>query len=356
MNLEGAVVDAGPKTDVETGRWRRRTTLALVAVGLCIAFAGCGRSVAEDGATSRAESTEAPTPGPMAERFFSPSSFWNTPLSNSQPLDPASDRLVARLGEEVAQHGAWMNVDAYSTPLYVVPRDQPRIRVTIDHEYPPMQEQANAVPIPDDARPAPGTDAHLTIWQPSTDTLWELWASSVDDDGWRARSAGMMRNVSTSEGIFPSPFGATATGLPVIGGTVTLGDLAAGRIDHVLAMSNVEPRAGWWSLPAQRTDGWVDREDAVPEGIRLRLDPNLDLASLDLPAPTRMLADAAQRYGIVIRDQAETVTFYGEQPTTQEGGEAWERWFAGHEPEEVAAAFPWEHLQALPLRLRTWNP
>ena len=38
-------------------------------------------------------------------------------------------------------------------------------------------------------------------------------------------------------------------------------------------------RAGVFSWPAQRTDGLLDSPDAIPEGARFRLDPNLDIAS-----------------------------------------------------------------------------
>ncbi len=42
--------------------------------------------------------------------------------------------------------------------------------------------------------------------------------------------------------------------------------------------------------------------------------PNIDIASLNLPPIDRMLAQAAQTYGIVVRDQGGAVTFYGQDP------------------------------------------
>jgi hypothetical protein len=47
---------------------------------------------------------------------------------------------------------------------------------------------------------------------------------------------------------------------------------------------------------------------SLPEGARLRLGPNLDLAALHLPRLTLMIAEAAQHYGIVLRDTAGDVT------------------------------------------------
>ena len=43
-----------------------------------------------------------------------------------------------------------------------------------------------AVPIPSDASPAAGPDAHMTVWQPSTDHLWEFFQARKLADGWHA--------------------------------------------------------------------------------------------------------------------------------------------------------------------------
>ena len=50
-----------------------------------------------------------------------------------------------------------------------------------------LLEQIDAVPIPANAQPANGTDHSLVIWQPSTDTEWELWmAQRAGDGSWSA--------------------------------------------------------------------------------------------------------------------------------------------------------------------------
>ncbi len=63
-----------------------------------------------------------------------------------------------------------------------------------------------------------------------------------------------------------------------------------------------------------------------------------------------MLAEAAQRYGIFVRDGAPAVTsFYAQDPTALgsnpyagPGG-----YFQGQSPSQLAAAFPWNHLELL---------
>ena len=88
-----------------------------------------------------------------------------------------------------------------------------------------------------------------------------------------------------------------------------------GQINHALAIAIPNPRAGVYASPAQRTDGWSTEPLSLPEGAHLRLDPNLDLAALHLPRLTLMMAEAAQRYGIVVRDRAANVAFYAQDPT-----------------------------------------
>jgi hypothetical protein len=137
--------------------------------------------------------------------------------------------------------------------------------------------------------------------------------------------------------------------MPLLGGLVRVSELQAGHIDHALAIALPETRRGWYSWPAQSTDGVIDRPDAIPEGARFRLDPRLNIAALNLPPMTRMLAAAAQRFGLVVNDKAGCVAFYGEDPNPlgwnpyrAPGG-----FFGGQMPSAVLAGFPWSSLQAL---------
>lgn len=296
--------------------------------------------------------------------LFAPHSFWNEPLADDAQLDPASEQMVGDLVAEVAREqeltiGPWIATNA-STPLYTVPRDQELVHVTLDNSSPELQAAFERVPIPADAVPADGSDAHMTIWQPSTDRLWEFWQAREEPDGWYARWGGAMRNVSESPGYFTADswpgathrWGATATSLPVIGGVMLIEELQSAEIDHALAVNLPFPRAGEYSWPAQRTDG-TGPPDAIPEGARLRLDPDLDLDSLNLHPVIRTMAEAAQRYGMVVRDRTGSViAFAAEDPTganpyrNASGG-----LFRDQFPTDFTDEFPWEHLQVLELSL-----
>jgi hypothetical protein len=55
----------------------------------------------------------------------------------------------------------------------------------------------------------------------------------------------------------------------------------------------------------------------MPEGARLRLDPALNVDALPLSPIAKVIARAAQQYGIIVRDVTHsTLTFYAEDPKT----------------------------------------
>jgi hypothetical protein len=290
-------------------------------------------------------------PSAFPDRPFAATSFWNAPLAGTAPLAPTSSSLVAELRRQVdrdlaLRRGPWINTTFYSSPIYRVPTGQPAVRVKLDQWNPAMQAAFDAVPIPPDARAAAGTDANMVVWQPSTDTMWEFWLMRRATDGWHAKWGGRMTGVSTNPGRYDNNWGAPATSLPQIGGTITIAELRAGRIDHALAMAVPEPRRGVFVWPARRTDGISDSPLAIPEGTRFRLDPALDVEKLALPPATRILARAAQRYGMVVRDKSANVTLYAEDPTPT-GRDPYPALLGGLPPNKVLAAFPWDRLVAL---------
>jgi hypothetical protein len=286
-------------------------------------------------------------PAAAASLPFAPSSAWNAPLAADAPLAANSPALVAELQRQVTTYGTWINTRQYSTPVYTVPADQPRVPVTLDTYMPTLQQSFLSVPIPDNAAPAKGSDAHLTVWQPSTDSLWEFWLMRRATDGWHARWGGAMSGVSSNPGFFPAPFGATGSSLPLLGGLMRISELQAGRIDHALALAIPQAKKTEFVAPAQRTDGKLDSPDAIPEGTRLRIDPQLDLATLHLPAMALTMATAVQRYGMIVRDQSGSVTFYGEDSTPLAGTNPYTALYGGKYPDQLLAKFPWSHLQVV---------
>ena len=72
------------------------------------------------------------------------------------------------------------------------------------------------------------------------------------------------------------------------------------------------------------------------------------------------MAEAAQRYGLIVRDQTgrgNGISFFGEapkgssRPYGEEGG-----FYGGMTPEELLARFPWDRLQLLKMKLCRSGP
>ncbi len=305
-------------------------------------------------------------------RFFSSSSFWNEELPTNAPLDPTSAAVVGAFDEDIANEedgkGPFINTTSWSVPVYTVPADQPMVKVTLwDPSRAPggnaLQTAWDAVPLPPNAKPSVGSDANLVVWQPSTDRLWEFWRLEQTAEGWQATWGGAVQNVSSDSGAYgpeawpgaEQMWGASASSLSIVGGLITLEDLKLGRINHALELAVPNPRAAVYASPALRTDGSSTEPFSLPEGAHLRLDPSLDLGALHLPRFTLMMAEAAQRYGIVVRDTAGDIAFYGQDPTPT-GTNPYigaHGYYEGKTAQQLLATFPWSHLQLLKMELHS---
>jgi hypothetical protein len=284
-------------------------------------------------------------------KVFAPTSVWNAPLPGGAPLSPESSRLSTALSAEVRKEmsentGPWINHDQFSVPVYTVGAQVPTVRVQLDTYSPALQAAFEAVPIPRGAREAAGGDGSLAIYQPATDTLWEFWLAENRLDGWHAGWGGRMTRFSESPGYFSDSYGASGTGLSLLGGLMTIKEMQAGTIDHALALAIPNTAADEIVWPAQRGDGHTTGPTAIPEGTHFRIDPSLDLARLNLPPLALAMARAAQKYGIIVRDTSACVTFFGEDPHTA-NGDPYGGIFGGQHPNQLLRAFPWDSLQVV---------
>jgi hypothetical protein len=342
------------------GRCRVRLTAPVllgVVVG-CVAT-GCGTDSRSQPAAAATSPAPATVPVAARPRFFAPTSFWNAPLAPGVPAGPDAAALASALRalvqEEVqAKVGPWISTTGFSSPIYTVTSSQHPVRVRLDAKERRLQRAFAAVPLPANAHPASGSDAQLTVWQPSKDRLWEFWRLRREADGWHAAWGGAMTHVSQNQGVFTrtawpgasSRWGATATSLPLVGGLITLEDLRLGHINHALALGLPKIARGVVRSPAQRTDGTAEGPSAIPAGTRFRLDPSLNLQSLALPRLVLMIAEAAQRYGIVVRDTSSVVDFYGEDPTPS-GSNPYRALMDGEYLWQQLSRLPWDHIEAI---------
>lgn len=167
---------------------------------------------------------------------------------------------------------------------------------------------------------------------------------------WSCQAAGYFADASTSVGHFAAPhgnWGATATGLPSVGGAVLVEEALAGVIDHALAMGLPEIYVFSHVYPAQRNDGWFTGGNSIEEGTRFQLDPAFDVTVFAAGSIERMCAVALQKYGGYVRDVTNSVSIYIEDAYAT-GRDEWTETFNGYFDFELfGASFPWSQMRVI---------
>jgi hypothetical protein len=344
-------------------RFHASATRQLAAVACVVAVAtGCNLPALNHLAAKHVPKTAAAT---LAQsKVFAGSSFWYQPVSGNVPLAANSSAVVANAVRQMHQYygsanrtNVIINTTEYAAPVYVAAAGAPTVNVGFNNCQgngyfdSNLKAQWTGVPIPANAQPADGTDQEMVVYSPSQDRLWEFWVTKRNGNSWSACWGGRLDNVSRSSGIFPGNYGTTATGLPILGGQISIADLKSGAINHAIGIAFVETRSNTVSWPAQRSDGWVNNSSAPAEGQRFRLDPTLNIDALNLNPVARMVAKAAQKYGLVVWDKGGAVGLRAENPkslTTQGEADPYPSIFGGVASWNVLDSIPWNRLQALP--------
>ena len=324
---------------------------------------------------------------------FAAGGWRNQPLAATAPIwqaksDVFRDELIDQIEDDIAgtrpyKSGTWVGTREWSTPVYTVPLDQPRIQVRAPAGQAALQEQWSDVPLPPGAQPAQPHDRGdrvLVVWQPSTDTLWEFIGLEYRESPlrmagaagyWTAKWGGRLRNVSASQGNFPGPasgpggFGASATAISLLAGMQRIEEIrralaepGVGSLDHAIDYAVVSPRGrAGWCWPAQRTDNHLTSTlpEAIPAGTRFRLPASFDVdayaAAHGMHPYAEMIAKTIQRYGMVARDSASVTGWYAEDPTPT-GTDPYPAMWSNRPPSAMGpdglfADFPWHQLQVL---------
>jgi hypothetical protein len=181
-----------------------------------------------------------------------------------------------------------------------------------------------------------------------------------------SKSPGYYQDVKDQSGnlVEQSSWGASATGMPLAGGLITREDVEREQIDHALSLGLVNSdtdsilRTGSFAFPAQRADGRSTDPNSIPEGARLRLDPELDIDSLELSPFVHMLAEAAQRYGMIVHEGSQATVIYAEDPApyVAQGEVNFYRPLIGWDSVRAMRKFPWSDLEVVQMHLCTTGP
>jgi len=280
---------------------------------------------------------------------FTPDSPWNTPIGDKAQFEPikgietyhgginydnrwstgfyqatAADRQ-ARL--YIHDYTLWDqlaagkvktmgNSDAVEAALRKVSVDQPRFPAnyySTTRQSPPgpracpanirdiKSDWTNTIYVPATAKPSPDSDAQLAIMQPSGLVL-ECYDAVVCGNGDIVCTMASFSD-PRSDGTGANN-GRCASLLNNYAGLIRQGEVAGGKISHVLSctMSRLllAPRAVW---PAYAFDMNDRYEGAVPMGALLAIPPDVHLDALGLSAKGKIIAQAAQEYGVYVVDR-----------------------------------------------------
>lgn len=285
----------------------------------------------------------------MYRRFFSPDSFWNTPIGPEPKIDLQSGNWINTLFTKEKEPNLWISTNNFTIPVYEVDDTTPRRFVKpfilenwhATERAKELQKTSlhgerfeNPVPIPDYAIPDPDTDAHAAFIDYKKGKVWDMWLAHKHPDGSWDSLSGMTYSLDGpgifKRGDFPTRDGDSihlygpgrAAGVPIIAGLIMREEVLAGAIEHKLAF------ACWWNArqkyvwpPATWTDG--DMDDGPPEGGIIQLDPDLNLDKFNLSPAAKTVAVALQKYGAVNVDVAAGNVIYAEGLYGNQKGVTW---------------------------------
>jgi hypothetical protein len=290
--------------------------------------------------------TAAPVPFDATAASQWPSSMFDSNVQ-SWPVDTNSAQYVSDfVSDYETDYGS---VGVNTAPVYVVPANQPDVTVSVApgcNNF--ISAMGNQIPIPASADLNGSSDSPLVIWQPSTHRDWELWKVSQQSPARYSACWGGKLNTTTSNGVFPSPYGLSATGISYLAVTVTEADIASGSIDHAVGITL--PSCNYSVYPADRGDCRYDPGQPA-EGQWFRFTPGTQMPPRLTPFG-QMVFQAIETYGAVVTDQGGGVLIEAEQSSdwAAEGHSGIDPITASWEgllEYQVVASLPWSDLQVV---------
>jgi hypothetical protein len=195
------------------------------------------------------------------------------------------------VGSDTSQYAPNIYLVSNDTPLVRVQMLEYRFRDAIDDLEIRYGEPGGTVwmPLPTDARPAPGTDAQLAMVNLDSGEEWGIIYGAVDGlGGWSA--GGTYRYHVENSGIPPKGFAQRGAGIGQLAGVVRPCEVERGYIDHALTLAYNYPCApivceanSWPAVipPFTKTDGKGLSKYDIPEGARIIIRPEISLVEIE---------------------------------------------------------------------------
>ncbi len=240
-------------------------------------------------------------------RPFNDNSIWNRPIAAGAPLIVNSAQMIQLLVSDPNRIPVVLpGVDQYwSVPVYEVDTFTPRCTVSDRDGY-----HIDNVPVPADLLYDPTADSKMVLIDGiKAYSFWDFGGCEVlsGTTGWGDLS-------QAGDGIHNfdgGRWGGRATGWNYYAGLILPEEIAQGHIDHALVISipgEIVKDVPVW--PAFGADGYSSDPNALSEGMRLQLDPSVNIDSLPLMAGGKIIARALQTYGAWLGDTGGSTAIY----------------------------------------------
>jgi hypothetical protein len=262
-------------------------------------------------------------------------------------VDPNSAEFVNDFVTDYKDNYGTVGVN--SMPIYSVPASQAEANISVSsgcNSF--LSSTGSEIPIPPFTSLNGSSDSPLIVWQPSTQTDWELWQATQRSGGGYAACWGGKLDMATSDGVFPPTLGLAATGISYLATTVTEADVASGSINHAIAITL--PTCSGYVYPADRGD-CTGASGQPGEGQWFRLPADVAMPS-GLSPFAQMVFRALQNYGAVVTDRGGSVSIESEQTSDwaaegRSGTDPITASWDGQQEYQVVANLPWNDLQVV---------
>ncbi len=268
------------------------------------------------------------------------SSPWNQKILSTN-YHPLSDEMTKSLGGSFGS-----NPNSYTYPVYEVDATTPVRQMSIRGNYSNVLLSGELsrvvgtdidIPIPDNAQPSVGGDAQIVILNKITGDEWGFYETAKNSDGSWSATNGYHYNIALT-GVAPAGFSSRGGGIPYLAGLIRKCEVVNGAINHAIAFGYDyacnQATCGakglpFYVYPATKSDGRGDSEYDLPEGSRLRLNPNATEEQIEMwcgsdpkinERTCRIVVKALQDYGMILVDNSGHPKIYVENNLTANWG------------------------------------
>jgi hypothetical protein len=255
-------------------------------------------------------------------RFYSATSFWNTPIGANPPIDSNSTAIVQASLVNCQSQAAFLNASYGVAVAFARSTDKVYTVPCTLYPSPSCAPGGPGVqfPIPAGTTTVAGTDGQMAVVYQALDGTpyagkeLDIWQAVYDptNDTWSGSSVTV--NDLFGWGATCPPGGrcngSDAGGVALLGGIIRPEEIAQGHIDHALSLATPVSLSNYIACPGTHTDGTA-AAPSLPEGARIQLDPNYNVDAQNWPQWLKLMAHALQTYGAYNRGTGGVLSIWG---------------------------------------------